>query len=89
MNGGTFTITNLGSFGIDGFNPIINYPESAILGIGRIVEKVISVDGDIRIEPRSVLSLTHDHRVIDGAPAAGFIRDIVRNIEEPHLSLLE
>lgn len=70
MSGATFTLTNLGAFGIDCFNPIINRPESAILGVGRTVEKPVVIDGKIEIRPRMVTSITHDHRVIDGVPAA-------------------
>ena len=89
MSGGTFTITNLGTAGIDSFNPIINYPQSAILGVGRTVEKVVVVNGDIVIQPRAVFSLTHDHRVIDGVPAAEFLHSVVRYIEKPFLLLMD
>lgn len=89
MQSGTFTITNLGVEGIDGFTPIINPPQSAILGIGRIVDKPVVCDGRIEIQPRAVLSLTHDHRVIDGVPAARFLSAVVRYIEAPYLFLLD
>ena len=88
MSGGTFTITNLGTLGIDAFNPIINYPESAILGVGRTVKKPVVVDDRIVIQPRAVLSFTHDHRVIDGAPGAYFLQSVVRYIEKPFLLLM-
>jgi len=87
MSGGTFTITNLGTMGIDAFNPIINPPESAILGVGRTVKKPVVVDDGIFIQPRAVLSFTHDHRVIDGAPGAYFLQSVVRYIENPELLL--
>jgi pyruvate dehydrogenase E2 component (dihydrolipoamide acetyltransferase) len=83
MKGGTFTVTNLGTMGIDSFNPIINYPESAILGVGRTVEKPVVINGGIVIRPKAVLSLTHDHRLIDGTPAAEFLKAIVHYIETP------
>ncbi len=89
MEGGTFTITNLGPMGIDAFNPIINYPQSAILGVGRTVKKPVVADDEIVIQPRAVLSLTHDHRVIDGAPAAYFLQTLVRYIEKPFLLFID
>lgn len=76
MSGGAFTITNLGMFGITYFTPIINMPESAILGVGAITHKPIVREGGIHIAPVMNLSLTHDHRVIDGAPAARFLQEL-------------
>ncbi len=74
VEGGTFTVTNLGSFGADSFTPIINPPQCAILGVGRIVEKpVVTPKGRVRTRPTMWLSLTFDHRVVDGAPAAQFL----------------
>jgi pyruvate dehydrogenase E2 component (dihydrolipoamide acetyltransferase) len=83
MQGGCFTISSLGSFGIDAFTPIINYPETAILGVGRIAKRPWVV-GDA-VVPRDVLtlSLTFDHRVVDGAPAARFLQTLSRAIENP------
>jgi pyruvate dehydrogenase E2 component (dihydrolipoamide acetyltransferase) len=89
MRGGTFTITNLGGVGIDSFNPIINAPQSAILGVGRTVEKAVPVNGEITVQPRTVLSITHDHRVIDGVPAGRFLQSVVRFIEKPFLLLMD
>lgn len=89
LKGGTFTITNLSSVGIDSFNPIINLPESAILGVGRTVEKAVVVNGEIVIRPKCVLSLTHDHRVIDGVPGGNFLRSVTRYIEKPFLLLMD
>ena len=83
MSGGTFTVTNLGMFGIDAFTPIINQPESAILGIGRIVEKPAIFEGEVRKRKMMFLSLTFDHRIIDGAPAAEFLRDMREAVEDP------
>jgi pyruvate dehydrogenase E2 component (dihydrolipoamide acetyltransferase) len=81
---GTFTITNLGTFGIDLFTPIINQPESAILGVGKLDRKVKVVDGD-KIAIRSVMNLclVFDHRVIDGAPAARFLGRVKELLENP------
>lgn len=74
VEGGTFTVTNLGSFGADSFTPIINPPQCAILGVGRIVEKpIVTPKGRVRTRPTMWLSLTFDHRVVDGAPAARFL----------------
>lgn len=76
VSGGTFTLTNLGTYGIDTFTPIINLPEVAILGVGRIVEKPAVVSGEIKIRSMMGLSLTIDHRVIDGAPGAEFLKAV-------------
>lgn len=89
MQGGTFTISNLGGFGIDAFTPVINLPEAAILGIGRIVEKPVVRAGVIVARPVITLSLTFDHRVVDGAPAARFMQEVGAYIEEPALWLVE
>ncbi|MBZ4654327.1 MAG: acoC [Peptococcaceae bacterium] len=84
MREGTFTITNLGAYGsVDWFTPIINQPESAILGIGRIVEQPVVYQGRITIRPMIGLSLAFDHRVIDGAPAAEFLAVVLKLIESP------
>lgn len=85
MSGGTFTITNLGMFGVDTFTPIINPPEAAILGVGRIVEKPVVVNGEIRVRPMAHLSLSFDHRVVDGAPAAQFLQRVRELLEKLHL----
>ncbi len=89
MRGGTFSITNLGMVGIDAFTPIINMPESAILGIGRTVEEPSVVDGQICIRSKAIFSITHDHRVIDGYPAALFLQSLTRFIENPFLLMLD
>ena len=83
MSGGTFTVTNLGTYDIDGFTPIINPPEAAILGIGRIVEKVVVYRGKIAQRAMMTLSLTFDHRLVDGAPAAEFLQTIKQLLETP------
>jgi len=83
MSGGTFTITNLGMFGVDVFTPIINPPETAILGVGRVVEKPMVVDGEIVVKPVMHLSLSFDHRVVDGAPAARFLQSVKTALENP------
>jgi pyruvate dehydrogenase E2 component (dihydrolipoamide acetyltransferase) len=83
VTGGTFTITNLGSYGIDAFTPIINSPQVGILGLGRVVEKPAVYQGEIAKRSMMFLSLTFDHRVIDGAPAADFLRAVKDHLEDP------
>jgi len=80
---GRFTISNLGMYEVDGFTPVINQPESAILGVGRIIEDVIVENEQIRIGKTMTLSLSFDHRVMDGAPAAKFLGTIKYLIEHP------
>jgi pyruvate dehydrogenase complex dihydrolipoamide acetyltransferase long form len=87
LQGGTFTITNLGAWDIDHFTPIVNPPESAILGLGRITEKAVVKDGEVVAEPRLGLSLTIDHRVIDGAPGAAFLKTLKEFLQNPLLML--
>ncbi len=82
--GGSFTITNLGMFGIDQGTPIINPPEIAILGMGRIAEKPVVIDGRIEIRPMMNITLSFDHRVIDGALAARFLQNMKQKIEKPY-----
>jgi len=77
VEGGTFTITNLGNFGVDGFTPILNTGETGILGVGRIVEKPAIYRGEMTRRAMMTLSLTFDHRVIDGAPAALFLQTAI------------
>ncbi len=87
LSGGTFTVTNLGMYGIDSFTPIINLPETGILGVGRIKPEPAVVDGQVAVRQTMWLSLTFDHRLVDGAPAARFLQAVVRYIEEPYLLL--
>jgi pyruvate dehydrogenase E2 component (dihydrolipoamide acetyltransferase) len=83
LTGGTFTLTNLGAYEIDAFTPIINPPESAILGVGRIVNKPVGLDGQIVLRDMLTLSLSFDHRLIDGAPAARFLQRVKQLVERP------
>ncbi|GAA1822196.1 dihydrolipoamide acetyltransferase family protein [Planosporangium flavigriseum] len=85
LTGGTFTVNNYGVFGVDGSTPIINYPEAALLGIGRIVDKPWVVDGQLAVRKVVQLSLTFDHRVCDGRTAGGFLRHIADCVEQPAL----
>ncbi|MDT8298738.1 MAG: dihydrolipoamide acetyltransferase family protein [Spirochaetaceae bacterium] len=85
--GGTFSVSNLGMFELDSFTAIINRPESGILAVGAIKERAVVVDGAVVPRPMCGLSLTYDHRVIDGAPAAGFLREVKDLLENPYLLL--
>ncbi|MDH7601430.1 MAG: dihydrolipoamide acetyltransferase family protein [Armatimonadota bacterium] len=85
LSGGTFTITNLGAYGIDSFNPVITPGQSAILGVCRIVPKPVVVDGQVQVRQMMNLCLTFDHRVMDGAPAAEFLSVLKRVLEQPYL----
>jgi pyruvate dehydrogenase E2 component (dihydrolipoamide acetyltransferase) len=89
LSGGTFTITNLGMLDIDGFTPIINQPQAAILGVGRIVPKPVVVDNNIVIRQMMSLSLSFDHRLVDGGPAARFLQRIKQLIERPFALLVQ
>lgn len=88
LTGGTFTITNLGMFGIDAFTPIINQPQAAILGVGRIVNKPIGLNGELVLQDRLTLSLSFDHRIVDGALAARFLQRIGQLVERPFALML-
>ena len=87
LSGGTFTITSLGTFEIDAFTPIINLPEAAILGVGRIRPKPVVREGEIVVRQMWTLSLVFDHRLVDGAPAARFLQRIKKLVENPYLLL--
>ncbi|WP_299090956.1 dihydrolipoamide acetyltransferase family protein [uncultured Metabacillus sp.] len=83
MKGSTFTISNLGMYAIDTFTPIINLPETAILGVGRIQDKPVVINQEIVIRPMMAVSLSFDHRAIDGAPAAAFLTELKHVLENP------
>ena len=87
---GTFTVTNLGGYGsVDEFTPIVNPPQAAILGVGRIVETPAFIDGDLQARPMITLSFTYDHRVLDGAVAAQFIKLLMDLLADPLRPLCE
>jgi pyruvate dehydrogenase E2 component (dihydrolipoamide acetyltransferase) len=83
LEAGTFSVTNLGAFGIDAFNPLLNPPQVGILGLGRVVEKPAMGDGQTVNRSMMWLSLTFDHRAWDGAPAAEFLRSVARHLADP------
>jgi pyruvate dehydrogenase E2 component (dihydrolipoamide acetyltransferase) len=89
LAGGTFTITNLGPQEIDAFTPIINPPQGAVLGVGRLRKRVTVVDDRAAVRTMLVLSLTFDHRLVDGAPAARFLQRLKELLERPYLWLAE
>jgi pyruvate dehydrogenase E2 component (dihydrolipoamide acetyltransferase) len=83
ISGGTFTISNLGMYGVDAFNAVLNPPQAAILAVGRIVERVIAVNSQPVVAPMMILSASFDHRVVDGARGAQFLEMLANFIEEP------
>jgi len=85
VSGGTFTVSNMGMVGVEVFTPIINWPECAILGVGRIAERAAVRDGQVAVRPTMWLSLTFDHRIVDGAPAAAFLARVKELLESPYL----
>ncbi|SRR5579884_93047 len=87
LSGGTFTISNLGMYGVDAFNAVINPPQVAILAVGRIAERVIPLDGQPSVQPMMLLTLSCDHRAVDGARGAQFLATLAEMLEEP-LALL-
>lgn len=87
LQGSTFTVSNLGMYGITQFVPIINQPNSAILGVNAIQERVVPENGEIKIKPMMTLSLTLDHRVIDGVIGAKFLQEL-KNYLENLISML-
>ena len=83
LTGGTFTISNLGMYGVDAFNAIVNPPQAAILAVSRIADRVVPVNGQPAVQPMLTLSLSCDHRVVDGARGAEFLQALADLIEEP------
>jgi pyruvate dehydrogenase E2 component (dihydrolipoamide acetyltransferase) len=89
MQDGCFTMTSLGSFGVELFTPIINHPQTAILGVGAIRREAVAMeDGTLANRHQLTLSLTFDHRIVDGAPAARFLQNVCERIENPFAALL-
>jgi pyruvate dehydrogenase E2 component (dihydrolipoamide acetyltransferase) len=87
LEGGTFTISNLGMFGVEQFTAVLNPPQVAILAVGTVKDEVVVVDGEVEIAPLLRLTLTCDHRAIDGADGARFLQTLVALIEQPALAL--
>ncbi|MBO1420458.1 dihydrolipoamide acetyltransferase family protein, partial [Streptomyces sp. FH025] len=87
LTGGTFTLNNYGVFGVDGSTPILNHPEAAMLGVGRIVAKPWVYQGELAVREVTQLSFTFDHRVCDGGTAGGFLRFVADCVEHPGMLL--
>ena len=87
IQGGGFTISNLGMYGVDAFDAIVNPPQAAILAVGRIADRIVALNGQPAVQPTMVLTLSCDHRVLDGARGAQFLSALADLIEEP-LALL-
>ncbi|MDE3723484.1 dihydrolipoamide acetyltransferase family protein [Nocardiopsis sp. N85] len=83
MSGGTFSVSNLGMFGVDSFSAVINPPEAAILAVGAMRQEAVVVDGEIAVRNRISLELSVDHRAVDGAVGAAFLKDLAEILEEP------
>jgi pyruvate dehydrogenase E2 component (dihydrolipoamide acetyltransferase) len=87
MKGSTFTFSSLGMFGVEEFTAIINQPESAILAVGAIIDKPVVIDKQIVIRPMMKITLSYDHRIIDGAKAAQFMKTLKELMEDPNVAL--
>jgi len=87
LDGGTFTISNLGMYGVERFTAVLNPPQAGILAVGAIEERAVVVDGDFEIQPRMDMTLTIDHRSVDGATASEFLATVKSFLEEPGLAL--
>ena len=87
LEGGTFTISNLGMFGVEAFIAVLNPPQAAILAVGATEDRPVARDGEVVVRPMMTLTLTVDHRAVDGAPAAEFLQTVEAMLEEPGLAL--
>ena len=83
LTGGTFTVSNLGGYGVDLFAPVINPPQCAILGFGRTSERPVIVEKQVRVASVTTLSLVFDHRIVDGVPAAQYLQRVKELLEDP------
>jgi len=87
LEGGTFTISNLGMYAVERFTAVLNPPQAAIVAVGATEERVIPVDGETAVRPMVTLTGTFDHRAVDGAPAAAFLQTLKESLEDPGLAL--
>jgi pyruvate dehydrogenase E2 component (dihydrolipoamide acetyltransferase) len=87
LEGGTFTISNLGMFGVEQFIAVLNPPQAAILAVGAVEERPVAREGEIVVRPMMSLTLTCDHRAVDGAAGAQFLADVKAFLDEPGLAL--
>jgi len=89
LQGSTFTVSNFGALGLDEGVPVINYPEAAILGMGSLKPRPVVVDGEVTVRPTMSLTCAFDHRIVDGAAVAAFLRELRELVETPELALLD
>jgi len=89
LQGSTFTVSNFGALGLDEGVPVINYPEAAILGMGSLKPRPVVVEGEVVVRPTMSLTCAFDHRIVDGAQVAAFLRELRDLIEAPELALLD
>ncbi len=87
LDGGTFTISNLGMFGVEQFSAILNPPQAAILAVGATEDRPVALGGEVVVRPMMTVTATFDHRAVDGAPAADFLRTVKTFLEDPALAL--
>ena len=87
LEGGTFTISNLGMYAVQSFTAVLNPPQAAIVAVGATEDRVVPADGGTAVRPMVTLTGTFDHRAVDGAPAAGFLQSVKELLEEPGLML--
>ena len=87
LEGGTFTVSNLGMFGVEQFSAVLNPPQAAILAVGATIDRPVALDGEVVVRPMMTVTLTVDHRAVDGAPAADFLRTVKTFLEDPALAL--
>ena len=87
MDGGTFTISNLGMYGVEDFVAVLNPPQVAVLAVGAVKDTPVVVDGEVGVSPMMHVTLTCDHRAIDGADGAEFLRTLMALVEQPVLAL--
>ncbi len=87
LEGGTFTVSNLGMFGVEQFSAVLNPPQAAILAVGATIDRPVALDGEVVVRPMMAVTLTVDHRAVDGAPAADFLRTVKTFLEDPALAL--
>ena len=87
LEGGTFTISNLGMYAVESFTAVLNPPQAAIVAVGATEERAVAVDGEVAVRPMVTLVATFDHRAVDGAPAAAFLQTVTESLEDPGLAL--
>jgi pyruvate dehydrogenase E2 component (dihydrolipoamide acetyltransferase) len=87
LEGGTFTISNLGMYAVESFTAVLNPPQAAIVAVGATEDRVVPLDGELAVRPMLTLTATFDHRAVDGAPAAAFLQTLKESLEDPGMAL--